>query len=234
MLLDEHFGSKSEATTSISAGRPHSCWTRAARRQPHPGSTTFGMVSSCGVELYVSLQVAILKVLVSHAEGRATIAALNSDLCILNTSGSDWTDRLRRLAARAPGLDIFGQGLILRDSLGWQITPEGRVFLDWLESGAASANVPRGQAFAAPTRATATAAGRCAATTMADETWTPKTAFCLRFGRCGYGAAFFWRVDRLQARQPERGCPCPRSQPAAIQTFGLNAGMSFPAVPAWS
>ena len=90
----------------------------------------------------MSLQIAILKVLVSHPEGRATIAALNSDLCILNTSGSDWTDRLKRLAARAPGLDIFGQRLILRDSSGWQITPEGRAFLDWLESGAASANVP--------------------------------------------------------------------------------------------
>ena len=35
----------------------------------------------------MSLQIAILKVLVSHPEGRATIAALNSDLCILNTSG---------------------------------------------------------------------------------------------------------------------------------------------------
>jgi hypothetical protein len=96
----------------------------------------------CGEELYVSLQIAILKVLVSHPEGRATIAALNSDLCILNTSGSDWTDRLRRLAARAPGLDIFGQRLILRDSSGWQITPEGRAFLDRLERGAASAKVP--------------------------------------------------------------------------------------------
>jgi len=82
----------------------------------------------------VSLQIAILKVLVSHPEGRATIAALNCDLCILNTSGSDWTDRLRRLAARAPGLDIFGQRLILRDSSGWQITPHGRAFLDWLEA----------------------------------------------------------------------------------------------------
>ena len=49
----------------------------------------------------MSLQIAILKVLVSHPEGRATIAALNSDLCILNTSGSDWTNRLKRLAARA-------------------------------------------------------------------------------------------------------------------------------------
>ena len=75
------------------------------------------------------------------------IAALNSDLCILNTSGSDWTDRLRRLAARAPGLDIFGQRLILRDSSGRQITPEGRAFLDGLERGAASAR--RGMVMAA-------------------------------------------------------------------------------------
>ena len=90
----------------------------------------------------MSLQIAILKVLVSYPEGRATIAELNSNLSILNTSGSDWTDRLRRLAARAPGLDIFGQRLILRNSSGWQITPEGRAFLDWLERGAASANVP--------------------------------------------------------------------------------------------
>ena len=90
----------------------------------------------------MSLQIAILKVLVSHPEGRATIAALNSDLSILNTSGPEWSDRLKRLAARAPGLDVFGQSLILRDSSGWQITPQGRAFLDWLESGAASANVP--------------------------------------------------------------------------------------------
>ena len=90
----------------------------------------------------MSLQIAILKVLVSHPEGRATVAVLNFDLSILNTSGSDWTARLKRLAARAPDLDIFGQGLILRDSSGWQITPEGRAFLDRLERGAASANVP--------------------------------------------------------------------------------------------
>ena len=93
----------------------------------------------------MSLQIAILKVLVSHPEGRATIATLNSDLCILNTSGSDWSDRLKRLAARAPRLDIFGQRLVLRDSSDWQITPDGKAFLDWLESGAASANVPRAE-----------------------------------------------------------------------------------------
>jgi hypothetical protein len=109
-----------------------------AARIPH----LTNLSARCGEELYVSLQIAILKVLASHPEGRATIAALNSDLSILNTGGSDWTDRLRRLAARAPGLDIFGQRLILRDSSGWQITPEGRAFLDWLERGAASAHVP--------------------------------------------------------------------------------------------
>ena len=74
------------------------------------------------MELCLSLQIAILKVLVSHPESRATIAALNSDLSILTTSGSDWTNRLRRLAARAPGLDILGQRLILRHSSGWHIT----------------------------------------------------------------------------------------------------------------
>ena len=84
----------------------------------------------------MSLQIAILKVLVSHPDGRATIAALNSDLSILNTSGRDWTDRLKRLAARAPGLDIFSQRLVLRDNAGWQITDAGRAFLDALETGA--------------------------------------------------------------------------------------------------
>jgi hypothetical protein len=84
----------------------------------------------------VSLQIAILKVLVSYPDGRATIAALNSDLGILNTSGQDWTNRLKRLAARAPDLDIFSQRFVVRDKSGWQITAEGRAFLDLLETGA--------------------------------------------------------------------------------------------------
>ena len=90
----------------------------------------------------MSLQIAILKVLVSHPEGRATIAALNSDLSILNTSGSDWTNRLRGLAARAPRLDIFSQRLVLRDISGWQITLEGRTFLIGWKAVQRSANVP--------------------------------------------------------------------------------------------
>ena len=74
---------------------------KRVKRTGHP--IRANTVSHCGVELYVPLQIAILKVLVSHPEGRATIAALNSDLSILTTSGSARTDRLRRLRNRDVG-----------------------------------------------------------------------------------------------------------------------------------
>ena len=68
------------------------------------------------------LQIAILKVLVSLPEGRATIAALNSDLSILTTSGSARTDRLRRLRNR----DV-GHSALLDDRAGlfraWAVPP---------------------------------------------------------------------------------------------------------------
>jgi hypothetical protein len=38
------------------------------------------------------------------------------------------------LAARAPGLDNFGQSFVLRDDAGWQITDAGRTFLASLET----------------------------------------------------------------------------------------------------
>jgi hypothetical protein len=77
----------------------------------------------------VSLQMAILKVLSCHPQGTATIAALNADLSILNTSGRDWTDRMKRLAACIPELDLFGQRLVVRSDSGWQITEAGRAVL---------------------------------------------------------------------------------------------------------
>jgi hypothetical protein len=88
----------------------------------------------------VSLQIAILKVLVSYPDGRATVAELKSDVSFLHTTGPDWTNRLRRLAARAPDLDIFGQKLVVRDNSGWQITAEGKTVLGLLESGGSLAN----------------------------------------------------------------------------------------------
>jgi hypothetical protein len=50
------------------------------------------------------------------------------------SSGSDWSDRMRKLAARAPNLDIFSDKLVLRDDAGWQITDGGRQVLVSLET----------------------------------------------------------------------------------------------------
>jgi len=77
----------------------------------------------------VSFQITILKVLAGHPEGRASLADLRRAVGILISSGPDWTDRTKRLAARAPDLDIFSQALVRRDDTGWQITVAGRAFL---------------------------------------------------------------------------------------------------------
>jgi hypothetical protein len=82
----------------------------------------------------VSIQVAILKILSSHGSGRAPLASLNRDIAILNGSGVEWNARVRRLAARVPAIDIFGQGYVVREDDGWQITSAGRDFLDALEA----------------------------------------------------------------------------------------------------
>src|SRR3954467_6624050 len=59
---------------------------------------------------------------------------LKRDMAILATSGPDWADRTKRLAARVPGLDIFSQGLVVRESGGWKITSEGRAVLELMEA----------------------------------------------------------------------------------------------------
>jgi hypothetical protein len=82
----------------------------------------------------VSFQITVLKVLAGHPDGRASLADLKRAVAILISSGSDWTDRTRRMAARAPGLDIFSQLLVLRDDAGWQITDGGRAFLASVEA----------------------------------------------------------------------------------------------------
>jgi len=82
----------------------------------------------------VSFQITILKVLAGHPEGRASLADLRRAVGILISSGPDWTDRTKRLAARAPDLDIFSQALVLRDDTGWQITVAGRALLASVEA----------------------------------------------------------------------------------------------------
>jgi hypothetical protein len=82
----------------------------------------------------VSFQITVLKVLAGHPEGRASIADLTRYVSILISSGTDWTNRTKRLAARAPKLDIFGDTFVLRDENGWHITEGGRQFLASLEA----------------------------------------------------------------------------------------------------
>jgi hypothetical protein len=94
----------------------------------------------------VSFQITVLKVLAGHPEGRASLADLTRYVSILISSGTDWTNRTKRLAARAPKLDIFADSFVLRDDRGWQITESGRKFLASLEAplsiGSKSAQAP--------------------------------------------------------------------------------------------
>jgi hypothetical protein len=82
----------------------------------------------------VSIQVVILKVLASHGNGRATLASLKTDIAILTASGPDWDARIKRLAARVGSIDIFGNGYVVCDGDGWEITGKGRDFLHTLEA----------------------------------------------------------------------------------------------------
>jgi hypothetical protein len=82
----------------------------------------------------VSFQITVLMVLAGHPEGRASLADLRRAVAILISSGTDWTNRTKRLAARAPGFDIFSQAFVLRDDAGWQITEAGRAFLAAVET----------------------------------------------------------------------------------------------------
>jgi hypothetical protein len=76
----------------------------------------------------------ILKLLSRHVDGQATVAELNSDLAFFNSVGADWSGRMKRLAARAPSLDIFRERFVVRDQAGWQLTSAGRAFLASIEA----------------------------------------------------------------------------------------------------
>ncbi|MET4218678.1 hypothetical protein ABIB00_003896 [Bradyrhizobium sp. LB14.3] len=93
----------------------------------------------------MNFQVTVLKILAAYPEGFAVMEDLKRDMAILATSGRDWADRTRRLAARAPGLDIWSQGLVERLSGGWKITAKGRAVLEVMEARPAAleaAHVP--------------------------------------------------------------------------------------------
>ena len=81
----------------------------------------------------LSFQITVLKVLAGHPGGHASLGEVRHAVSLLISSGSDWTDRMKRLAALAPGLDIFSLSFVRRDAMGWQITDGGRAFLVLLE-----------------------------------------------------------------------------------------------------
>ena len=86
----------------------------------------------------MSFQITILKVLAGHPDGRASVGELTRFVSVLMSSGSDWSDRMRRLSARAPKLEIFADAFVLRDDRGWCITESGRQFLASLEAPVAA------------------------------------------------------------------------------------------------
>ena len=85
----------------------------------------------------MNFQVTILKVLASYSDGFASLADIKRDVAILATSGREWSDRTTRLAARAPGLEIFAENLVERREGGWRITDAGRSALELIEKPAA-------------------------------------------------------------------------------------------------
>jgi hypothetical protein len=105
----------------------------------------------------VNFQVTVLKVLVSYPDGFAVMEDLKRDMAILATSGRDWAERTKRLAARVPDLDIFSQGLIERMNGGWRITDKGRAVLEIMEARPAptqATELPDVRAVEEPTPAT--------------------------------------------------------------------------------
>lgn len=82
----------------------------------------------------MNFQVTVLKILVAYPDGFAPMADLKRDMAILATSGRDWADRTKRLAARVPDLDIFSQRLVERENGGWKITAKGRLVLESMEA----------------------------------------------------------------------------------------------------
>lgn len=90
----------------------------------------------------MSFQITILKVLAGHPEGRASRADLTRYVSILISSGADWSNRTKQLAARAPELDIFRDSFVVRDDNGWQITESGRQFLASLDASLSTTSKP--------------------------------------------------------------------------------------------
>ena len=82
----------------------------------------------------MNFQVTVLKLLAASPNGFATLAEIKRDMAILATSGPDWAERTKRMAARVSHLDIFSERLTERENGGWRITEKGRSVLELMEA----------------------------------------------------------------------------------------------------
>ena len=119
-----------------------------AERQKYRGRIAAICVSVAGRT--VSFQITILKVLAGQPEGHASLVDLKHYVAVLTSSGADWSQRMKRISKRAPGLDIFSTGYVLRHPSGWQITDAGREFLRSIEAPVTDELVPESAASQSP------------------------------------------------------------------------------------
>ena len=162
----------------------------------------------------MNFQVTVLKILVSYPEGFAVMDDIKRDMAILATSGREWSDRTKRLAARVPELDIFSQGLVDRESGGWKITEKGRTLLDFMEGahqrrtadrGGSPDDSRRARAFAATARGAGEAkAGTARASSRRTRAGSSDGALkCGRFRKRRNPGRRAWR-RRARAAVPSR------------------------------
>ena len=88
------------------------------------------------------VRIALLKILTSYPDGRASYDSLKSDFSMLATQ--EWLARMRVLAARSGWLNIYAE-LATRDMHGLMITEAGREFLGRLERGEIVPKKPAGR-----------------------------------------------------------------------------------------
>lgn len=107
-------GARTHVTSRILEAEGQHFARQAEAGRPRGSPRCANDVAIGGGERGVNFQVTVLKILVSYPDGFALIADLKRDMAILATSGPDWGERIKRLGALVPDLDIFSQGLVER------------------------------------------------------------------------------------------------------------------------
>lgn len=83
--------------------------------------------------LRVTIEAAVLRILVSYPDGFALMEDLKRDMAILATSGRDWAERTKASGRARAGPEHLLAGLIERVHGGWR-TQKGRSVLEFMEA----------------------------------------------------------------------------------------------------